>query len=276
MMIGEASRNVVMFEQPAPKQAWWEVLKSKLVPQALPKIYIKVFDMYRGQGDVDFAKAKAAGYKMVILKASEGLYEDTMFATNWQKALDAGMLIGVYHFYRSNMTGTDQAQFHVNVTSKLRFAINYKLASALDLETADGKDNAVRKTQLPIYWNILDDYMLPGIYSSRNYWQTLMDNTVLPSNIWAWVAAWTSTASPILPIGWTEAQTKFWQYGVYDIHSWALPVSGVLSTKNVDVDRWFGTLDDLKRFLAVPTPPPQLTLEERVSSLEERVDVLER
>jgi GH25 family lysozyme M1 (1,4-beta-N-acetylmuramidase) len=258
-MPGEESRNAAMFEQPSPKQSWWSKLTSKIAPQALPTTYVKVFDAYRGQGDIDFAKAKAAGYEMVILKASEGLYEDTMFQTNWQKALDVGMLVGAYHFYRSNMTGTDQAQFHITVTTKLRDAINYRLASALDLETADGKENAVRKTQIPVYWNIIKDYALPGIYSSRNYWQTLMDNMTLPSNIWAWVAAWTSATAPLLPIGWTEAQTKFWQYGVYDQHSWALPVPGVVPPTHVDVDRWFGTLDQLKSFLTVPIPPPTPT-----------------
>jgi len=254
MMPGEESRNAAMFEQPAPKQSWWSKLTSKIAPQALPKTYVKVFDAYRGQGVIDFVKAKAAGYEMVILKASEGLYEDTMFQTNWQKALDAGMLVGAYHFYRSNMTGTDQAQFHITVTTKLRESIGYRLSSALDLETADGKENAVRKTQIPVYWNIIDDYMLPGVYSSRNYWQVLMDNVALPPNIWGWVAAWTSATAPLLPIGWTEAQTKFWQYGVYDQHSWALPVPGV--TTHVDVNRWFGTLDELKAFLKVPITPP--------------------
>lgn len=270
---GEVSRNPKFFETKETLRTFGARLG---VIQALPTTYVKVFDMYRGQGVVDFKAAKTGGYEMVILKATEGLATDSMFSTNWQKALDADMLVGVYHFFRSNMDGKAQADYHLNVVRPLLDVIDYKLFSSLDIETTDGINISTRQSRANTYWNTTKPYVLPGCYTSATYWQSLMGNMTLPSWVYGWLAAWNSGSNPKLPVGWTEAQTKYWQYGVYDNYPWAEPVPGV--NTDVDVDRWFGTLESLNIFLAKETIPPishdHPELESRINSLSNEVNTL--
>ena len=256
---GETQRNSAMFtknvaKQPSSYERFKVYLGLQTSVQALPTVFTKAFDAYRGQGVIDFVAAYNAGYKLVVLKASEALSIDPMFDTNWRKATDAGLLVMSYHFFRSNVDGKSQADFHMHTTQSFADAIDYKHAVALDIETADGVTSiSLRQTRAKGFWDeIALNQKLPGVYTSKNYWQTLMGNMVLPLNVWGWLAAWTNLV-PALPIGWKEAQTRLWQYGVYNNYPWCEPVPGV--TTDVDVNRWFGDIQSLYTFLEYQTTP---------------------
>jgi len=281
---GEASRNKYFFEYNVGKKS--NILRG-LVAQVLPATYTKTFDISRWQGIIDFTAAYVAGYRLVIIKATEALAKDPMYDTYWKQAHDAGFDIMTYHFNRSNIDGKAQADYHLEVTKELRNTITYKHASALDIETNDSTTIAVRQTRVKAFLNeVALEGVLPGVYSSRNYWQTLMNNMILPSNVWGYVAAWTPLASPIIPTGWTELQTKVWQYGVYDLHDWAESVPGVSPLRDVDVDRWFGNEASLNSFLKKSIEPishSHLEYEKRLTALEdnqkkfnERITALEQ
>jgi lysozyme len=58
-----------------------------------------IIDVSHHNGNPDFAQAAAAGIVGVIHKATQGLtYEDPMYTTNRQKALDPRAALGAYHF----------------------------------------------------------------------------------------------------------------------------------------------------------------------------------
>src|SRR4051794_18923272 len=71
---------------------------------ALPSnavMYIQGFDVYSGDGAVNWASAKAGGYEFAFVKATEGVnFIDTRFATNMSGANSAGVAVGPYHFCR--------------------------------------------------------------------------------------------------------------------------------------------------------------------------------
>ena len=68
-----------------------------------------VIDISHHNGNPDFGQAAAAGIVGVIHKATQGLtYKDPMYLTNRQKATDAGLLWGAYHFGTGG-DGSDQA-----------------------------------------------------------------------------------------------------------------------------------------------------------------------
>src|SRR6185295_18811405 len=65
----------------------------------------------------DFQQAKAAGIVGVIHKATQGLtFKDSKYLANREKALDAGLLWGAYHF-GDGSDGTAQADFFLSVVS---------------------------------------------------------------------------------------------------------------------------------------------------------------
>lgn len=251
---GEFTRNAADFLSPAP--SWRDKVRafaaaSPVIPYSAPD-YVLAFDISRWQKVIDFVLAYAGGYRLVIIKATDGLSIDPMFIENWKKALDAGFRIMTYHFFRSNMDARNQADFHLETVKALRDQT--KIAVWGDLETADGVSNAVRK---PRFFTFLDEVYkaVPkvGSYSSNNYWQSLMDNATLPAKYWFWVAHWTTAISPTIPKGVTKIQTPIWQDAVYPTYPWGRPVPGV--TTAVDNDRWLGTLESLDQFLGLNSTP---------------------
>src|SRR6478672_3397117 len=61
--------------------------------------YINGFDVYTGDGAVNWTAAKNGGYDFVFVKADEGVdAPDANFATNMSGANTAGIYVGPYHF----------------------------------------------------------------------------------------------------------------------------------------------------------------------------------
>ncbi len=72
-------------------------------------------DLSAHNGTVDFRKAKTAGIKFVILKASEGLsFTDPLFTQNYEAAKAEGLKVGAYHFFRFDVDGIRQAHHFIN------------------------------------------------------------------------------------------------------------------------------------------------------------------
>jgi lysozyme len=77
-----------------------------------------VFDISHGDAvkddkDVaDFEAAYAAGYRGVVLKATEGeTFTDPLFTARRERAIAAGMLVGAYHFMRPGDVGNQASRF---------------------------------------------------------------------------------------------------------------------------------------------------------------------
>src|ERR1700733_13712635 len=63
--------------------------------------FINGFDVYTGDGAVNWTTVKNAGYQFAFVKATEGVnFIDSRFTTNMTGAHNAGVLVGPYHFTR--------------------------------------------------------------------------------------------------------------------------------------------------------------------------------
>lgn len=68
-------------------------------------------DVSRHNGVIDFEQVRDDNYQFVVIKATEGkTYKDDAFERNYDGARQAGLKVGVYHFFRKNRTGKEQAQ----------------------------------------------------------------------------------------------------------------------------------------------------------------------
>ncbi len=220
----------------------WAWIKNAVVEQP----YVMGADLSHWNSAVDFARMYAAGYRFVILKATEATgYVDPTFDTRWKQARDAGLIIGAYHFFRGNFSGIDQAEHHLNVTFPMRSALNgCVIPSTNDVETADGVTVGTRQVRIQDWHRVVrpENRNESLCYSSPYLWKELMNNMAL--DVIGFTAHWTSAIAPSWPAGWPVAKRKFWQIGVYPRHSWAPPVPGVAG--ECDVIKFLGTLDDLK------------------------------
>ena len=67
-------------------------------------------DVSRHNGEIDFSQVRDDDYQFVFMKASEGkTYKDDAFNLNYERAREAGLKVGAYHFFRKNRTGKEQA-----------------------------------------------------------------------------------------------------------------------------------------------------------------------
>ena len=219
-----------------------------------PQIYVLGCDLSHWNATVDFKALKAAGYEFAILKATEQVgYSDPTFPARWRACLDADMLVGPYHFFRSNYSGADQADHHLNVIAPLLNATQGRIIPpAGDYETEDGVTVAVRKPRILDWHNTIRTALnvLPLAYTSQYLWQVLTGN--MPFDCTGWGAHWTSSLSYLWPYGWPVTARKFMQFGVYPKHSWVPVVPGV--TGEVDVNKFLGTLPELQALAGGPPP----------------------
>ena len=68
-------------------------------------------DVSRHNGVIDFEQVRDDNYQFVVIKATEGkTYKDDAFERNYDGARQAGLKVGVYHFFRKNTDGLNQAK----------------------------------------------------------------------------------------------------------------------------------------------------------------------
>ena len=253
---------------------------SRLVPLAemLPVSYPLNFADCSRWNTVDIRAHWNAGYRVIALKATEGVdWVDPTFERRWNEALECGFLVIAYHFFRSNLDGVRQAEWHLENTRELEEqGKGYVISNQVDVETSDGVSVSVRVPRVLQCLNAveLEVKRVPGCYSSAYLWKTLIGDTPWARLYRNWCASWTSAAYPTLPVGWTQDSTWYWQVGISGKHSW-LPGSVPGCTGQIDYNRSFKTLEELKRVAgAVDTAEPELTLEQRVDLLEQQMDAV--
>lgn len=72
---------------------------------------IRGIDISHYQGEIDWERLKTEDIRFVFIKATEGGdHRDPAFAENWNKAGQAGISRGAYHFFTFCRTGKEQAQ----------------------------------------------------------------------------------------------------------------------------------------------------------------------
>ncbi|HEX7666495.1 MAG TPA: GH25 family lysozyme [Polyangiaceae bacterium] len=238
-------------------------------------------DVYDGQGKIDWARVKSGdladggdggpGRDFAIIKATQGTYnqQDT-FAYNWSEAKKAGLLRSAYHFFDPTKDGAAQAAYFLAMVG----SDIGELPPTLDIEcptsatqSAASKnceytgnsgwvDPAVMKTRIFDWLDAVEKATGKKalIYSYPSWFAALGMTDAKLAEYPLYIATYDTCAS--VPAPWTS--TVFWQY------SSTGTVPGITGTKNVDVDKFMGTLDDLTTFAFGPEdagsdaskPPP--------------------
>ena len=127
------------------------------------------------------------GIGTAIIKASEGTgWTDPAFPAQWAAAKAAGEVRAAYHFFRSNLMGTQQADYFLNILHANGFTSNDFVM--MDFETQDGMDATtclVRANSFiaEINKTVPASHIL--IYTYPSFWQQIGGCTNAP-----WAAAY--------------------------------------------------------------------------------------
>lgn len=191
-------------------------------------------DVSHYDGAIDWAKARGAGKRFAIMKATESTgYVDPTFKTNWKDARAQGLFVGAYHFFRANADPIQQAD-HFLQTTGMPGAGDLPLVA--DVETADGESGAVISMRVKQFLDALQmkTGRTPMIYTSPGFFGGTMGNPQGFEKYLLWDAHW-QVNCPNVPGSWKN--WTFWQYSDKGM------VAGINSL--VDLDRFNGSIADL-------------------------------
>ena len=164
-----------------------------------------VIDISHHNSNVNLATAKGDGILGVIQKATQGQSgSDPTYQCNRQRAKDAGLLWGAYHF-ATGSDGLEQAQHFLDVVGDdagtllvLDFESN-PTGPSMDLEEARAFVTHVNE----------QTGRFPGLYSGHYIKQLLGANTdPILAECWFWLAQYGPT--PVVPRNWNT--WTMWQY----------------------------------------------------------------
>jgi len=216
---------------------------------------VKGVDVSKWQATNDWTKVKGAGYDFAFIRASDGLnYPDGMFQANWQGAKAAGVIRGVYQFFRPSQDAIAQADLMLGKMQAAGWLDKNDLPCVLDIEVAEGQSNTTIRNKSLQWLQYVEQKTgkKPLVYTAAG-WSSVLGNALSAYPLW--IANYTGSPTsgcPLMPDGWSS--WLFWQY---------TSKGGVPGVGSLDVDKnvWDGTLDQLKAFAASGTvpPPPQPT-----------------
>jgi GH25 family lysozyme M1 (1,4-beta-N-acetylmuramidase) len=205
---------------------------------------VKGIDVSYYQGTIDWAKVQAAGVEYAFIRASDGSYQDTKFATNWAESRANGILHGAYQFFRPGQDPIAQAD---SLLAKMGPLQPDDLPPVIDVEAADGLSPAQVAAKVKLWIDHVTAAIgrPPIIYTGFYFWRDSVgapDYTTSP----LWHAQYSTVACPNIAPPWQD--WAFWQY------TSSGSVNGIAG--NVDTNRFNGTRAQLLELTAGATAEP--------------------
>ena len=236
----------------------------------------KGIDVSHWQKDINWNAVKADGVEFAIIKAGgsdSGFYTDSKFRANYNAAKSAGIAVGAYYFVgkycKSYEDGVADAKRFIAMISGMQF----EYPVYIDFEAPDSSDKEGNTEACICFCQTMEDNgYFSGIYASEiSGFRDRLDDSKLQSYS-HWVARYGKRPSTI-----PEKVFGIWQYSSKG------SVAGICG--NVDMDISYVDFPSIIKKAGLngftkqhtenkPAAPVELTLEERVAKLEEKINII--
>ena len=206
-------------------------------------------DVSHFQQTVDWTAVAASGIRFCFIKATEGAANvDARFLQNWRDAGATGLVRGAYHFFHPLVPAATQASSFIRTVVRLEPG---DLPPVLDLEVPAAWAAIAQSARAPlaIQWLETVENRLgatPIVYLSPAFATEILTNAPALARFPVWFAHYTDAAAPTVVKPWNS--WSFWQY----TREGKTP--GV--TLPVDLNRFNGSMDDLKALVVKPHSSP--------------------
>lgn len=168
----------------------------------------KVFgiDISKYQKDIDLNQAKNEGVNFAIIRGMYGNKKDTSFESNYTKAKNAGLGVGVYWWTRAvnEAQAKEEAQILIDTCLKgkqfeypIYIDVEDKLLSGLGKEKVDAIITAAIET-------LENAGYYAGFYLNYDWYTNKCNGSELAKKYTVWLARWTSKE---------QSQYPMWQFG---------------------------------------------------------------
>lgn len=206
--------------------------------------FVRGVDISRYQGDVDFEKLHEQNIRFAFIKLTEGKdYIDPNFETYWTGASLWNIKRGIYHFYRFEVSGSDQANFLINNLRELR---DDDLPPAIDVEYYGIYiDNPAPKDEVKRELRIMVDMLWdaygkkPIIYCNKYVYERYLMEDFDDIDIWF---RYIGEGMPELPDG---RQWTFWQF---DDSAKLDGYGGPEANEFIDLNYFYGDMEELEKY----------------------------
>jgi len=195
----------------------------------------KGVDVSYYNGTINWTTVKNAGYDFAFIRISDGTgFHDPKFAANWAGARAAGVVRGIYQFFRPNQDVTAQADM---VIAAVGTPTPGDLPPVIDVEVTGSLSPASVAAKVRTWVDRVKTAtgVDPIVYTGKYFWRDQVGGPTSFANNALWIAQYT-TLCPDLTSPWNA--WAFWQY------SESGSVAGM--SGSVDMDRFNGTLDELR------------------------------
>ncbi len=199
-------------------------------------------DVSKWQGNIDWARVKAAGVEYAFIRVSDGIATiDEKFVPNWVGAGLQDIPRGVYQFFRPHRDPIEQAD--IVIDHLLEYGVG-ELPPVIDVEATNDQTPATVATNVGLWIDRVESVLgvTPIIYTGRYFW-----NDNVRSNAYStyplWHAQYTSAACPNIADAWSD--WLIWQY------SSSGRVDGIAG--DVDMNRFNGDRARLLGLVGDPT-----------------------
>ena len=185
-------------------------------------------DVSKWNGAINWASVAAAGTDFAFVRVSDGTANfDPRFAENLAGARAAGIPVGVYQFFRPNVSATAQADLLLENLGSLEPG---DLPPVIDVEATGGKTPAQITAAIHTWVDRVEGALgvKPIVYSGRYFWQDNVKTSDF-ANYPFWIAHYTNNC-PNLPSQWSD-----WEFHQYTESGSVGGVSG-----NVDRNHFNG------------------------------------
>lgn len=201
----------------------------------MPDIKLRIIDLSKWNGAVDFAKVKASGIDGVIIRTGFGVKSpkqvDRRFEEYYAKAKAAGLYVGAYHYsYAKDVAGAvKEAEFMLELLKGKSF----ELPVYGDFEEQGKLSKALCTEMVKAFCDRLEAAgAWAGVYSYDTFFRDKLTADI-PKRYTAWVARVENVFPKCVPQG----NIGIWQY------SWKGCIDGIKG--DVDMDFCYRNFPDI-------------------------------
>ncbi|MDE1991115.1 MAG: glycoside hydrolase family 25 protein [Rhizobiaceae bacterium] len=175
------------------------------------KLAVHGVDVSRWQGDIDWETLRTQGANFVYIKATDGGdHLDPMFRKNWERAKQAGLKHGAYHFFYWCRTAGEQADWFIrNVpreAGSLPPVIDVEWNGESSCKNRPSRERVLEK--MKVFMDKLEQHygQRPIVYTAPDFYRDNLKGELLDYPFWLRsVAAHPSKVYP-------GRKWVFWQY----------------------------------------------------------------